>query len=268
MVTPWLFGTEVEVVLASDFGRAVFASSCYEPNELFLLSRLLAPASAFVDVGANMGLYSVAAGALVGSEGTVIAIEPSSRDRALLERNLARNGLCVSVESCALGDAEEGTGQLNVTDRIHPGQNTFGAVIYDKTEVVGRESVRITTLDMLLDARKLTRVDVVKVDVEGAEHALLCGATRTLRELRPILMMELQEQSLVAQGSSAREVVRLLQEHDYELRCYSPPRGPRASPSDLSLGASLGMRPLEPADLARSQDVVAVPAEKLSVLES
>ena len=79
VVAPWLYGTRMEFVLASDIGRCVWVAGCFEPNEMYLLSQLLSSGGTFVDVGANVGLYSVAAASMVGLNGRVLAFEPSPR---------------------------------------------------------------------------------------------------------------------------------------------------------------------------------------------
>lgn len=275
---PWLCNTRVQLMLGSDFGFAVFAGSCFEPDETYLLSKLLSPGSVFVDVGANMGLYSILAAALVKDSGRVVAVEPSSRERALLEHNIGLNGFeNLVVDSRALIDVESGHRQLHVTDLLHSGQNTFGAVVYDKTVVVSEEEIEVTTLDNLLASHQVERVDVVKIDVEGAEFLVLLGASRTLSEMKPVLLMELQETSLAAQGSSSAAVVGLLEQHGYEVYAYGlgpPVAGAGASApatatdtaaSDHNATSSLlpegiPMHRLSEAEVAASQNIVAVPS--------
>jgi len=117
VVTPWLYGTTAELILSSDIGRCVWVAGCFEPNEMHLLSKLLEPGGTFIDVGANIGLYSLAAARIVGPDGRVLAFEPSPRERGLLERNVARNSLTqVVVDSRGLGNAENAQAVLHLAD--------------------------------------------------------------------------------------------------------------------------------------------------------
>jgi FkbM family methyltransferase len=84
---------------------------------MHLLSKLLEPGGTFIDVGANIGLYSLAAARIVGPDGRVLAFEPSPRERGLLERNVARNSLTqVVVDSRGLGNAENAQAVLHLAD--------------------------------------------------------------------------------------------------------------------------------------------------------
>jgi FkbM family methyltransferase len=215
-----------------------------------LLSKLLKQGGAFVDVGANIGLYSLTAARLVGETGRVVAFEPSPRERATLVANLARNRLShVTVDARALGAAENARGVLHLADDQHGGQNTLGSVVYENVRLVADAEIEMTTLDSALAEHGLEQVGVVKIDVEGAESAVLSGARHVLDALRPVLMLELQQDSLLAQGSSAPEVVELLSGHGYEVYRYADQGGGHL------------LRRLEEADTTVAQDVVAVPAE-------
>jgi FkbM family methyltransferase len=251
LITPWLYGTRAELVLSSDMGRCVWVGGCFEPNEMYLLSRLLKTGNTFIDVGANIGLYTLTAARLVGPRGRVLAFEPSPRERELLDRNVIRNSLTqVSVDSRAIGDVENAHVTLHLADEQHGGQNTLGAVVYENARVVENAIVQMTTLDHAVVEAGFDTVDVVKIDVEGAEFLVLSGAHDTLSTIRPVLMMELQDDSLIAQGSGAREVVSLLSGFDYGLYSYASRDEPHL------------LQPFDASEARVAQDVVAVPVEK------
>jgi FkbM family methyltransferase len=250
VITPWLYGTTAQMVLSSDVGRCVWVAGCFEPNEIYVLSKVLPRGGTFVDVGANIGLYSLAAARIVGHDGKVLAFEPSARERALLDRNIARNDLTqVVVDDRAVGDRRQGHALLHLADDQHGGQNTLGSVVYENVRLVGDADVAVTTLDQAVADHGLSRVHVVKIDVEGAEFAVLSGGRATLSISRPVLMMELQEDSLVAQGSGSAAVVEILSEHSYEVYRYAEP------------GHRQLLRRLETGEADASQDIVAVPVE-------
>ena len=72
----WHGGTSVDVTLPSDFGRCLWVAGCFEPNETAFLASVLRPGMTVVDVGANIGLYSLLAAHFVMPGGTVVAVEP------------------------------------------------------------------------------------------------------------------------------------------------------------------------------------------------
>ncbi|MGA2806276.1 MAG: FkbM family methyltransferase [Acidimicrobiales bacterium] len=227
----WHRGTSVEVTLPSDFGRCLWVAGCFEPNETAFLASVLRPGMTFIDIGANIGLYTLLAAHLVAPGDTVVAVEPSPREQVSLRRNLAVNGqLAVRVRTEALGRAD-GTATLHVTDASHSGQNTLGAPVYARTKVIDEIEVRVTTFDRLVNEEGLERIDVVKIDVEGAEELVLQGGEASLRRFRPLVLLELQDPSLRTLGSSAERVIALLESLDYSVVGYSartgrPERGP------------------------------------------
>ena len=125
---PWLESLKAMIYPGSEMCRAVAVSGVYEPALLLALRRLLRPGSIFLDAGANMGLVSLFAARLVGPNGLVLAFEPSPRDAARLDENIALNRLSknISVTRLALGNA---TGQLTlrIAEPQHSGLNTAGA---------------------------------------------------------------------------------------------------------------------------------------------
>jgi FkbM family methyltransferase len=205
----------------------------------------------FVDVGANEGLYSMLAAQKVGPGGRVIAIEPSGRELVKLRRNIELNGLStVSVRDIAVMD-RSCEAVLSVADPAHGGQNTFGRMVYDGVGVVAQARVRGATLDDVL-ADLGVRPDFVKIDTEGSELGVLRGADTTLSVDRPVLMLELQEQSLRHCGGSVQEVCDMLRSHDYVL-CGFEADGRLRRPSATGVVSSV--------------NAVAVPGERVSEVE-
>jgi FkbM family methyltransferase len=230
-------------------GRVLYQSGCYEPNEMFFTGTYLGPGMVFVDVGANFGCFTLLAASRVGPSGTVLAVEPSSREVDELRSNLALNGIeNVAIAPVAVGEVA-GVATLLVAEEEHSGHNTLGSFVYD-TKLLSYEAVKVTTLDDLVDANRLERVDLVKIDVEGAELRVLEGAGAVLRERRPVILMELQRSSLQAQGASPDDILRLLDVAGYLVFGFDPASGyPSAS-----------------ADVTSSANIVSVPTEKLAGL--
>lgn len=247
---PWLAGTTVDVTLGNDNSLCLYVCGSFEPNEFNFLDRLLKPGMVFVDVGANDGYYTLFAARRVGPEGRVVSVEPSSRERGHLERNLARNGIGnVEVVPAALG-AAAGHADLHLAHGVHTGHNTLGRFAHDDVVSARVERVPLETLDAVVGRLALPQVDVVKIDVEGGEANVISGARTVLSSMRPVLMMELSDGALRAQGSSEAVLLETLRGAlGYEILVFLPATG-------------LVHRRTEGVPL--SANIIAVPNEKLA----
>jgi FkbM family methyltransferase len=246
----WHGGTTVDVTLGNDNSLCLYVCGSFEPNEFAFVDRVLKPGMVFIDVGANDGYYTLFAARRVGPSGRVIAVEPSSRERAHLQRNLGRNGLDnVQVVAAALG-AESGFVDLHLAHGVHAGHNTLGDFAHDDVIRASSERVALDTLDAVVSRQGLSRVDMVKIDVEGGEAGVVAGARHVLSTARPVLLMELNERALHAQGQSAETLLSLLrQELNYEILTFSQVGGwPECAVEGAPLSANIVAVPKERAE--------------------
>ena len=199
--------------------RDVCFTGRYEPQETALLTMLLAPGMTLVDVGANWGYFSLVGAALVGATGRVVAVEADPRACRTLRANVARNAFQrVTVLEMAAGD-RAGTVQLQEYDRIASESGGYG-VTSTTTVVEGgrRFDVAERTLDEALDEIGIDRIDLLKMDIEGAEARALAGLGRRLAGRRIArILLEVHPDHLRDQGSSADVVVRELGGHGYDI---------------------------------------------------
>jgi len=247
---PWLAGTTVDVTLGNDNSLCLYVCGSFEPNEFNFLDRLLKPGMVFVDVGANDGYYTLFASRRVGPGGRVVSVEPSSRERGHLERNIARNGIAnVEIVPAALG-ASAGHADLHLAHGVHTGHNTLGRFAHDDVVPAKVERVPLETLDAVVTRLALPRVDVVKIDVEGGEANVIAGARALLAAMRPVLMMEVSDSALRAQGSSEAALLEVLRgELGYEVLVFSE---------------SSGLVERQGASTPLSANVIAAPTERLA----
>ena len=130
----------------------------------------------------------------------------------------------VLAQQVGLSD-KPGEAVLRVGGYEHEGQNTLGDFAYVGVELAYTEKVVLKRLDDLVDEEGLNDVGIIKLDIEGAEFSVLSGATRTLENFRPLLLLELSDASLRRQGSSAAEVVGLLTSLGYEIFAFDENTG-------------------------------------------
>ena len=173
----------------------------YQRELAALLRRRLPSAAVCVDGGAHIGVISVLLASLC-PVGHVYAFEPAPETSDFLEHNLTANGITnVSVERMALYRED---GEINlVFDESYPGGSHIGE---------GKCRVITCRLDSWAASRGLTRLDFLKLDVEGAEPAVLDGAEETLRRFQPLTVVECNPVALPRLGGiSYRELFLRLQ---------------------------------------------------------
>jgi FkbM family methyltransferase len=165
-----------------------------------------------------MGLYTLLAAKWVGDSGKVYAFEPATQARARLERNVVLNQLRnVTIVPIALTEKASMSKLLVATDE-RDGHHTLGS-FYDAEAVLNHvEDIRTEKLDDWFQMYNPWRVDVIKIDVEGAEMKMILGAQEVIQRFRPLLLMEISDATLTRQGSSRREVVECLREMRYTVR--------------------------------------------------
>jgi len=186
----------------------------FEPMEVQFVERLLRRGMTVIDAGAHHGLYTLLASKRLGRDGKVIAIEPSPRERERLKRHLRLNR-CSNTElvTCALGEDAGETG-FYLVEGEHDWCNSLRPPEVDGPVRTVRVSVR--RLDDVLAELGVSKVDFLKLDVEGAELSVLHGAIKLLEgESRPAILAEVQDARTAAWGYSAREILEFLIGMDY-----------------------------------------------------
>ena len=160
----------------------------------------LRPGAVAIDVGANLGEWTVPLARAVGVAGRIIAMEPVPRNAAALEATLAANALRQAEVLRSAASDQDGTVEFVVpvvtSARIDTGTARIGPAC------AGHEALRVPrrSLDSLAAERGLDRLDLIKIDVEGHEHQVLDGAAGILGRWRPVLVIETGHE---AQGSRA-----------------------------------------------------------------
>jgi FkbM family methyltransferase len=245
---PWVEGLQLTLIPGNETSRSVFVTGRYEPNEVCLLSTLLTPGMTFIDIGANMGLSTLFAARRMGESGCVLAIEPSTREMQVLKDNVEQNALGnVRLYPTALSDRASEV-ELFVARLQNSGHNTLGAFGYN-TALDHKEKARAMRLDELVQSEKLSRVNVVKMDIEGVQLAALVGAGETLERFRPVVLLELSDRAPHHQSSTSADILALL-----------PQRGYRFFGFAVDTGAPT---PVEPRKHFDSENIIAISGDSL-----
>jgi len=164
-------------------GRHVRVNN-YEADVTAVFRRFLHPGSHVLDLGANIGYFTMLSASLVGPSGSVIAVEPNARNARMIEASRQANGFGqVTVVQVAAGPAPG----LLVLHRAHS-NGTTSAAPDDAAALFAAETVGCVRADTLVPPGR--RIDFIKVDVEGAEYLALGGCTGIIRRDRPIIVTE------------------------------------------------------------------------------
>ncbi len=210
--------------LSEHMGSQIFFRGSYSGGQLVVLRRLLSPDAVFVDAGANQGEFTVcAAGRL--PDGHVFAFEPVPAVRERLERNVAGNGFGnVTIHSVGLSDENQDDVPIYGADSAFSDGTQHNIGLPTLFDVSGRSRplARITLrrLDAVLPVNQ--RVDVMKVDVEGAELAVLKGAAQTIQREKPAVIFEANAETCEAAGYSVDALFDWFEHHGYDMKVIGP----------------------------------------------
>jgi FkbM family methyltransferase len=189
----------------------------YEPYMARALRANLHPGAVFLDVGSYCGLWSVYAAGIVGKTGRVFAFEPSPAF-TILEENAALNS---PVQAFHMGlGAQDGEATFFDQGTASSGSFVFEVTkineVFQPTVPIGGAKVRIRTLDSMVGELGV-RPDLIKVDVEGFEFEVMRRAENVLRNMRPVVLIEIHPDQLKLSGSSDQALVSFLESKDYAI---------------------------------------------------
>jgi FkbM family methyltransferase len=211
----------MRLYLDSELSRLIYCRG-FEYTERLVTSRLLRPGDTYVDIGANIGLFTLLAADRVGAAGRVFSFEPVARTYTRLVENIALNGFRqVFPQPMAISDSR---GELTITTAGggFDAWSSLGRPYMGQEEA--RERIQAISWDEFAAEHDLMgKVTLMKMDVEGWESRILGGGRRTFsRDDAPTLYVEFTEQAAAAAGSSCRELYQSLSSYGYEIFLPDP----------------------------------------------
>ena len=233
-----------EIDVRSHILRRIVRSGVYEPELVGLIQKHAPRDRDAIDVGANVGIISVLLAHVV-SPNRVLSVEPTPSAAAYLRRNIALNGCEASIlieEKAAT--SRPGTFDINVIPGMEE-YSTLGKLVLPDTDKRTPVPTAISgePIDALVHKHGLNP-GFIKIDTEGCEAEVLEGASRTLREFRPVILSELVDSMLTTLGTDSGRVLRFLHEHGYSvLNAYHPGREIRYPFLGEILALPTGARP-------------------------
>lgn len=184
----------------------------YDRHAIRVVRRELLPGDTFVDLGANVGYYSLIAAKLVGPSGRVVAVEPDPDNYAQLVHNVSLNGFDNVVAVMKGVSGAQGRAPLYRNTSGNRGAHTLFPAP-GKNETV---AVEVDTLDHLLGGYNVDKVDFLKLDIQGFEYRSL-AASRVLQQ-KPKVLTEVSDADLRLAGSSAKQYLDMICSHGYSIQ--------------------------------------------------
>jgi len=192
-------------------GFSIYWSGFHEFHEFLFLNKFLKKDMVFVDIGANLGEYSLFAAKRL-SFGKVLAFEPMPKMHALLEENKALNQFDNIVILKYGLSAQEGMLPIHEIENAHEGLSTFFPGNQKSRTIT---NVPLKVFDAEVDSLGIERIDFIKIDIEGSELSALKGAIKSIQKFKPLVMVEINQQTYGMAGYSIDDVYSFLADLSY-----------------------------------------------------
>lgn len=188
--------------------REIISFGVYEAELCLFINKHIKSGMNCFDLGANMGFFSVMMGKAVGCQGRVYSFEPIPDIFSRLLNHIEHNSMQKHVEGH----------ELAVSDRNGPTKINFGAqdlsnqgmgsIFVESTDLKRSIIINTVTIDDFVKANGIKKIDFMKFDIQGAETAALEGASETLKDMRPILCLEVSPTELAAADSTPKQFLK------------------------------------------------------------
>ena len=214
----------------------------WQPEVWDALATNLPEGGVLLDVGAHIGFFSMKGALKVGKSGRVVAFEPNPETLKTLRENVRVNDFQnVVVVPVACTDREQ-TLTLFASPIMNSGASSLARDNADITfeQAPHEYTVRGRPIDDVVRELKLTRVDAIKMDIEGAEVIALRGAMETLKRFHPKIVVEVVEKQLAAMNTSKDELFSLLKEAGYN---HGRPLNADGSDWEWTMGGNIRSEP-------------------------
>ncbi len=226
-------GVDWELDLSEGIDFAVWLLGAFESRTVRRYQKIVKSGDVVLDIGANVGAHTLLLAQSVGATGKVLAFEPTDFALAKLRKNMTLNpGLADRIEchQYMLVDAESEGEQTPEIYSSWPLKDDRNVHALHRGKLKTTLGAQARTLDSVISSLDVDQVDFMKLDIDGFECGMMRGADAVLSRWHPTIILELAPYSLVEQGESLGELIRILKKHGYRL-------------FDLGTGQELEMEP-------------------------
>ena len=184
----------------------------FDPMGIRFINNQLYEGEVFIDIGANVGAYSLVASRLVGRSGKVIAFEPVGTIFQRLSENISLNKITnIVAEKRAVLD-KNGITDIYLSDKQNMGMSS---IFHFNPESGKSEKVEAVSLDDYIEKRDISRINLIKIDIEGSEMLAIKGMQRIIERFHPKILIELKEETLTNSGYQAKNIIDFLVKAGY-----------------------------------------------------
>ena len=197
-------------------GYPILSGADYEPEVCRLFRERLRTGACVLDIGANIGYFSLLAASLVGPAGGVFAIEPLAANVRVLTANRILNGFDhIQITAAAASDK---TGTVSIGASYTDG--IIGKIPQLPEAALACDYVLAVPVDMIVRSK----IDLIKIDVEGHEYRAILGASETIRQWRPVIVSEFSLGGLQANsGVTPVSYLEMLRSFGYRIFVLGQP---------------------------------------------
>ena len=223
-------GIKWDLDLREGIDFSIYLLRAFERSTRNTLRTLARPGATVLDIGANIGAHTLGLARSVGPTGCVHAFEPTDFAVAKLRRNLALNPeldrrvhvhqtMLAAYSGAPIQEWIYSSWPLSGGADVHPKH---------RGRLASTHRARTDTLDAFAERECLSRVDLIKIDVDGHEYPVLLGAANLLYRFQPVIAMEISPYHHLDEGNSFPDLISLLRENGYSLAA----KGRRQFPLD------------------------------------
>lgn len=205
--------SKLKIILYRDSILSKIIYDGFEKEELSFVKETLTEGDIFIDIGANVGLFSLTASDCIGTTGSIISFEPSPITFERLMENISLNAIR-NIDLRNIGLSNQ-SGELNfyVSDNGYDAWDSFAPGQDNKLQKV--IVVSVSTLDQELEQVDKSRIKLIKIDVEGWEKYVLIGGKNLFTNYAPIVMVEFTEENTFNAGYAIHEIYDLMVDYGY-----------------------------------------------------
>ncbi len=213
----YYFKSNIGFLIKLDLSKDVdcrFYLNKFETNTILFFKEIINSGDIIFDVGANIGIYSIVAGKKVGINGKVFAFEPAEWAQKRLLDNFKLNKLVnIKIITAGVSDLEGDTLFYLCEDDAY---NSLGENPMQK--IIKEEMIKVITLDEFCRRENITRVNIIKIDTEGADYLVLKGAKNILsKKSAPIIFCEYNRYTQVNKRFKLKDMLDFLINLDYQV---------------------------------------------------
>jgi FkbM family methyltransferase len=195
-------------------------SKSFEYVTFDTLSRTIKDDFYILDIGANVGVHTIFMSKYLSTEGKIYSFEPSNETFSILNKNIELNN-CIPKITCINSAISDRNGKcflgVGASDNKKTNNDAFKYLQYSNLLEKKMEEIELITLDEWVEKENITKIDLIKIDVEGAELLCLNGGHKSISKYRPIIIFECYDEYMQRFNYGSIDIFKYFIDHNYRL---------------------------------------------------